>query len=105
MQTGSCSIVFRLEDTGMSQKGKNLLAEVCNSRENLDVNFLHHSQVLQKKNAKRVNWDLLVFVVLEADVVTVYIGNYSLFVVYVFLRHKFSLHFRRSKLRKERVNT
>ena len=55
MQTGSCSIVFRLEDTGMSQKGKNLLAEVCNSRENLDVNFLHHSQVLQKKNAKRVN--------------------------------------------------
>ena len=98
MQIGSCSVVFRLEDTGMSQKGKNLLAEVCKSRENLDVNFLHHSQVLQKKNAKRVNWNLLVFVVLEADVATVYIGlflisfNYGLFVIYVFLRHKFSLH-------------
>ena len=44
---------FRLEDTGMTQKGKNLLAEVCKLREDLDINFMHHSQVLQKKNAKR----------------------------------------------------
>ena len=53
--------VLRLEDTGMTQKGKNLLAEVCKPREDLDINFIHHSQVLQKKNAKRATWDLLMF--------------------------------------------
>lgn len=37
--------MFRLEDTGMTQKGKNLLAEVCKSQVTIDVNFLHLAQM------------------------------------------------------------
>ena len=49
-----CCLLFSLEDTGMTQRGKDLLAEVCKSREKLDVNFLHHAQVVQKRNATNV---------------------------------------------------
>ena len=52
----SCCLLFSLKDTGMTQKGKDLLAEVSKTREKLDVNFLHHAQVMQKRNATNVAW-------------------------------------------------
>ena len=46
----------RLEDTGMTQKGKNLLTEVCKAQENLDVNFHHSSvRVLPKRYATNIS--------------------------------------------------
>ena len=49
----SCCL-FRLAKTGMTQKGKNLLAEFCKTQENLDVNFMYHAGVWPKKGAKNV---------------------------------------------------
>ena len=36
----------------MTQKGEDLLAKVCKSRENLDVNFEHHAQLVQLRDSE-----------------------------------------------------
>ena len=48
----------RLETTGISDEGKQKLKQICDSingdrdqDDKLDLNYLHHSQVVQKRNA------------------------------------------------------
>ena len=52
------SVVYRLETTGVSDKGKKKLEKICDSINSerdtdnkLDLNYKHHAQVVEKRNS------------------------------------------------------